>query len=145
MLVVEPIRMADAGQVANLALRSLRERYDPAWLEHQMGKGGPFLIARDIPTNAVVGFAVADQKECEGHLLALAVDRERRGEGIGSALLSNVRQELARAGAFKLRLEVRADDGAALAFYRRHGFYPDGLETHVYSDGGDAIRMQRSL
>lgn len=145
MLVVEPVRPEDVGQVARLALKSLEERYDPAWLAMHMGEAGSFLVARDVPTNAVVGFAVADHRACEGHLLALAVDGARRGEGIGSALLSNVRDELARAGAFKLRLEVRADDGAAQSFYRRHGFFPDGLEQHVYSDGGDAIRMQRPL
>jgi ribosomal-protein-alanine N-acetyltransferase len=103
------------------------------------------LVARDVPTNRVVGFALASSESCEGHLLAIAVDRQFRGAGIGSALLRNVRQEMTRSGAMRLKLEVRADDRAAQQFYTRHGFAPEGLESHVYSDGSDAVRMARPL
>ena len=145
MLVVEPMRNADAGSVARLAERALTESYDPAWLAEQAHNGSTCLVARDVPTDRVVGFALAANESCEGHLLAIAVDRQFRGAGIGSALLRNVRQEMTRAGAFKLKLEVRADDRATQEFYSRHGFAPEGLESHVYSDGGDAVRMARPL
>jgi [ribosomal protein S18]-alanine N-acetyltransferase len=146
MLVVEPVRDPDVDPVARLAFRALSEQYDPDWLaEHARSRRGAFLVARDVPSNRVVGFALADQRECEGHLLALAVDAQRRGEGIGTALLKNVRDHLASQGAFRLSLEVRADDPKAQVFYTRHGFYPEGLESHVYSDGADAVKMSRPL
>lgn len=146
MLVVEPVRDGDVDPVAWLAYRALQEQYDPDWLaQHARSNQGTFLVARDIPTNRIVGFALADQQACEGHLLALAVDAQRRGEGIGSALLKNVRDHLARQGAYKMSLEVRADDPKAQVFYTRHGFFPEGLESHVYSDGSDAVKMARSL
>lgn len=146
VLAIEPVRASDVEPVARLAMKALREQYDPTWLaDHAASEGRTFLVARDIPTNHVVGFALANRGEAEGHLLAIAVDRQRRGEGIGSALLSHVRQDLAKAGAFKMKLEVRADDSAAQAFYRRHGFWPHGLEPGVYADGGDAITMERPL
>jgi ribosomal-protein-alanine N-acetyltransferase len=146
MLVVEPVREKDVVPVARLAMSTLRERYDPEWLAGQaQAQPGTFLVARDVPTNHIVGFALANREECEGHLLAIAVERQRRGEGIGSALLSNVRDELARGGAYRLSLEVRADDPKAQDFYRRHGFWPEGLASHVYSDGADAVKMARPL
>ena len=147
MLVVEPVRNADLDPVARLAVRTLQERYDPAWLaEHMESQNDTFLVARDIPTNQIVGFALAERQEpLEGHVLALAVDGARRGEGIGRALLGNVRAEMARRGAFRLTLEVRADDPQAQSFYARQGFAPEGLEPCVYRDGGDAIRMARPL
>ncbi|MES2153547.1 MAG: GNAT family N-acetyltransferase [bacterium] len=145
MLAIEPVRAGDVDPVARLALRALQEQYDPEWLASQAQSSGTFLVARDVPTNHIVGFAVANRDACEAHLLAIAVERQRRGEGIGSALLSNVRDELARAGAFRLSLEVRADDPGAQAFYQRHGFWPDGLQSRVYSDGGDAVKMTRPL
>ena len=146
MLVVEPVRDGDVDPVAWLAYRSLQEQYDPDWLaQHARSSQGTFLVARDIPTNRIVGFALADQQACEGHLLALAVDAQRRGEGIGSALLKNVRDHLARQGAYRMSLEVRADDPKAQVFYTRHGFFPEGLESHVYSDGSDAVKMARPL
>lgn len=146
VLAIEPVKAEDVDPVARLAFRALREQYDSGWLaSHAHDVAGTFLVARDVPTNHIVGFALANRDACEAHLLALAVDREHRGEGIGSALLSNVRDEVARAGAFRLSLEVRADDPGAQAFYRRHGFWPEGLEARVYSDGGDAIKMARPL
>lgn len=146
MLVVEPVRDGDLDPVAWLAYRALKEQYDANWLAaHAKTHSGTFLVARDVPTNKIVGFALADQEACEGHLLALAVDSQRRGEGIGSALLKNVRDHLARQGAFRMSLEVRADDPKAQVFYSRHGFAPQGLESHVYSDGADAVKMARPL
>lgn len=146
MLVVEPVRDADVDQIARLAMKALRERYDPAWLaSHVGGLGGAFVVARDVPTNQVVGFALASQESVNAHLLAIAVDGDERGKGIGSALLHNVRDNLAKQGAFRLSLDVRADDPGAQAFYFRHGFSPEGLDSHVYSDGADAVRMARPL
>ena len=145
MLVVEPMRNTDVDPVARLASKTLSEQYDSGWLAAHATHSATCLVARDVPTNRVVGFVLAQRKECEGHLLALAVDKDRRGEGIGSTLLRNVRHELARAGAFKLNLEVRAEDQGAQAFYTRHGFAPEGLESHVYRDGGDALKMARPL
>jgi ribosomal-protein-alanine N-acetyltransferase len=145
MLVVEPMRNADADPVARLAARTLTESYDPEWLAEHAHGGSTCLVARDVPTNRVVGFALAANESCEAHLLAIAVDRQYRGAGIGSALLRTVRHEMARSGAFRLNLEVRAEDQATQAFYVRHGFSPEGLESHVYSDGGDAVRMTQPL
>ena len=97
MLVVEPVRNTDVDPVARLAIDSLQERYAPEWLaEHANVKNGTFLVARDVPTNTVVGFALAEKGEAEGHLLALAVDRDRRGQGIGRALLADVRERFLR-------------------------------------------------
>lgn len=146
MLVVEPVRNADVDPVARLALESLRERYAPEWLaQHADVSKGTFLVARDIPTNQVVGFALAQKAEGEGHLLALAVDAQRRGQGIGRALLADVRERLRRQGAHALRLDVRWDDPAARRFYARAGFQPQGIREGVYSDGSDALEMVKPL
>jgi ribosomal-protein-alanine N-acetyltransferase len=146
MLVVEPVRNADVDPVARLALDSLQERYAPGWLaEHANVAQGTFLVARDVPTNQIVGFALAESNEGEGHLLALAVDEQRRGQGIGRALLADVRERMRLQGAHALRLDVRWDDPAARRFYARAGFQPEGLRSGVYSDGSDALEMMKPL
>jgi [ribosomal protein S18]-alanine N-acetyltransferase len=146
MLVVEPVRNSDVDPVARLAVRTLKERYAPEWLaEHASLRTGTFLVARDVPTNEVVGFALADKGGPEGHLLALAVDEGHRGQGVGRALLADVRERLRREGAFALRLDVRWDDPRARAFYERAGFAPAGLRHGVYADGGDALEMVKPL
>lgn len=147
MLVVEPVRPEDVDAVARLAARTLSEQYDPSWLAGHMGESAqaPFWVARDVRTNQLVGFALADRDGVEGHLLAIGVDKHNRKRGIGSALVKTVRSDLARRGAYTLRLEVRVDDLAAQAFYTRHGFQPDGLQEAVYRDGADAVTMSRPL
>ena len=146
MLVVEPVRNTDVDPVARLALSSLQERYASEWLaEHANVAKGTFLVARDVPTNQIVGFALAEKNEGEGHLLALAVDSQRRGQGIGRALLADVRERMRRQGAHALRLDVRWDDPAARRFYARAGFEPQGIREGVYSDGTDALEMIKPL
>jgi ribosomal-protein-alanine N-acetyltransferase len=104
------------------------------------------MVARDVPTDRIVGFALARREQpCEGHIMALAVDSMHRGEGIGRALLGGVRHEMLREGAMRLSLEVRADNQRAQAFYVRNGFHPEGLESHAYDDGMDAVRFARAI
>ena len=146
MLVVEPVRNTDVDPVARLALQTLQERYSPEWLaEHAEAGSGTFLVARDVPTNQVVGFALAKSDEIEGHLLALAVDSKRRGQGIGRALLADVREHLRSQGARRMRLDVRWDDPLARRFYARQGFAPTGIKENVYADGADALEMDKPL
>lgn len=146
MLVVEPVRNADVDPVARLAIETLQERYASDWLaQHANVSKGTFLVARDIPTNQIVGFALAEKNEGQGHLLALAVDAQRRGQGIGRALLADVRERMLRQGAQALRLDVRWDDPAARSFYSRAGFHPNGVREGVYSDGSDALEMVKPL
>lgn len=146
MLVVEPVRNTDVDPVARLAVATLKERYSEEWLAEHAAKGhGTFLVARDVPTNQVVGFALANAEEAEGHLLALAVDNQRRGEGIGRALLADVREQMRRQGAMRLRLDVRWDDPYARRFYARQGFAPSGIKEGVYADGADALEMAKPL
>jgi [ribosomal protein S18]-alanine N-acetyltransferase len=147
MLVVEPVRTEDAAGVAEVAMRSLRERYDSGWLAEQIEDAkAEFLVAREIPTNEVVGFALASRQDpTQGHLLALAVDPARQNQRIGTALLRGVRENLVRQGALCLKLDVRADDVRARQFYQRHGFLPVGVQPKVYADGEDAVVMQRPL
>ncbi|MHB8634741.1 MAG: GNAT family N-acetyltransferase [Thermoplasmatota archaeon] len=131
--------------VSRLAFYALRERFDEQWLAEQARVRGTFLVARDVEQGQVVGFALAEKVSCDAHLLALAVRDQRRGEGIGRALVGEVRQQMACSGAMRLHLEVRADDEGTQAFYRQLGFHPTGLESQVYSDGGDALVMARPL
>jgi ribosomal-protein-alanine N-acetyltransferase len=60
----------------------------------------------------------------DGEVLTLAVMPGRRRRGIATALLDRALELARQAGASRLLLEVAADNGPALGFYRRHGFRP---------------------
>lgn len=145
MLVVEPARNQDAQALAELAARTLSETFAPEWLSAHMAPRNACFVARDVPSNRVVGFALAERSGPEAHLLALAVDAQTREKGVGTNLVKTVGREMGRDGAWRMALEVRADNPSAQQFYARLGFVPEGLKEGVYRDGGSAVQMARPL
>lgn len=140
MLQVGPAATEELAQVARLAQDVLGA--DGGWLH----EGDACLVAKDAVSERVVGFAVARREPCcEAHLLALAVEDDRQGEGVGSALLRYTQDLMYRSGARSMHLEVRPDNAHAQAFYARQGYAPTGLHTQMYPDGADALVMQRPL
>ncbi|WP_066417465.1 GNAT family N-acetyltransferase [Halorubrum aethiopicum] len=63
-----------------------------------------------------------DRDRTRGVVSNLFVIPDRRGEGIGSALLAAAERELAEAGADAVALEALADNERARAFYADHGY-----------------------
>jgi len=68
------------------------------------------------------------------HIIDIGLLPERRGHGMGSALLSAIQREAARAGATAVLLSVEQHNARAQALYRNLGF-------RVVQDGGSHIRM----
>nr|WP_254538146.1 GNAT family N-acetyltransferase [Halomarina sp. BCD28] len=97
---------------------------------------GGVLVARDpqVDDDAstdVVGFVmfspetgVYEQAEKKGVVENLYVEPGRRGEGIGSALLSAAEDALRADGAAVVILDVMAENEDARRFYEAHGFRP---------------------
>ena len=94
----------------------------------------------------VFGYAVCWTIAGESHLLNIAVHPERRGRGIGGALLAECIRRSARAGASRIFLEVRAGNEGALRLYRRTGFVFRGIRKGYYTDTGeDAVVLDREV
>jgi L-phenylalanine/L-methionine N-acetyltransferase len=60
--------------------------------------------------------------------LGMGVIAEYRGQGIGSKLLASVVQHAYDSGLKRLELEVFADNLAAIALYKKHGFIQEGVK-----------------
>lgn len=145
MLVVEPARREEVDRLVDLARGALTEAIDGAWLSRAAAEG-LCLVARETPSDRILGFALARREPCcQAHLLALAVDPFVQGQGVGTALLRSVQEEMMLTGAMDLRLEVRCDNPRAQSFYARHGFAPEGVQSHAYADGEDAVCLRRPL
>jgi ribosomal protein S18 acetylase RimI-like enzyme len=74
-----------------------------------------FLVAVDA--GEVVGSVMAGYDGHRGWLYYLASDPERRGEGIGRALVQAAEERLVAMGCPKVQLMVRPDNHAARGFY----------------------------
>jgi ribosomal protein S18 acetylase RimI-like enzyme len=64
--------------------------------------------------------------------IGMLVERDRRGRGVGSALLDAAIGLAREQGLHKLSLEVFAHNTAAIALYRKHGFAEEGRRTRHY-------------
>jgi ribosomal-protein-alanine N-acetyltransferase len=80
----------------------------------------------------------------EAELVRIAVAPERRGQGLGRALLEHCQAALAAEGIATLHLEVRASNATAQALYRRCGWREAGLRKGYYKDGEDAVLFSRT-
>ena len=64
--------------------------------------------------------------------VGMAIVREWRGQGVGSALLSTAVEWARGRGLHKLSLSVFAHNAAAIALYRKHGFVEEGRRVKQY-------------
>ncbi len=94
----------------------------------------------------IAGYAGVDLAGDTADVMTVAVRAAYRGRGVGDALLSEIVCRAAASGAAALLLEVRADHGAALALYRRHGFEQVAVRRRYYQpDDVDALVLRRLL
>lgn len=80
---------------------------------------------------------------CSGRIYSVAVDPDGRGMGIGKQLMTEMMTWLRLRGAGRIYLEVRTDNVAAIALYRKLGFTEIGWIDHYYATGLHALRMMR--
>jgi ribosomal protein S18 acetylase RimI-like enzyme len=77
--------------------------------------------------------------------IGMAVARDWRGRGVGSALLAAAIDVARERGLHKLSLSVFAHNDAAIALYRKHGFVEEGRQIKQYrrqsGELWDAIAM----
>jgi ribosomal-protein-alanine N-acetyltransferase len=111
---------------------------------HVLGDG-LFLGRSRHPSGFVLSRVVIDEAE----ILSIAMAPEARGRGHAAPLLAHHLDELMRAGARSIHLEVEDGNGPALALYRRLGFQEVGRRTGYYAkaDGTRvaALTMRRGL
>lgn len=136
---------ADLLDIYGIEKRSFDQPWPYAAFERQLDAPG-FLVAED--DSEIVGYVVADRVSdhgaAVGHVKDLAVVPDRRGEGIGSRLLSSALVEVYVAGADRVKLEVRESNDAAQALYESFDFELHHVLPGYYDDGEDAYVMVRS-
>lgn len=78
-------------------------------------------------------------------LYSIAVSPKAAGRGVGRALLKAAEAAAFARDRIALRLEVRADNAAAIALYRGEGFRPIGTYLDYYADHETALRFEKTL
>ncbi len=104
------------------------------------------VVAANLNSGDVLGFAVAGLLPPQAELESIAVRADMQRRGIGAKLLGELADELRAAATSEILLEVRASNRAGLAFYRSLGWNQVGLRPRYYADPEeDAVLMSLSL
>ena len=104
------------------------------------------LVAVPAAAQAVVGFAVASLVADQAELELIAVAPEAQRSGIAQSLFLALIEELKRAAANEILLEVRVSNHPAVSLYRALGFLQIALRQSYYIDPPeDAVLMRLAL
>ncbi|WP_457742372.1 ribosomal protein S18-alanine N-acetyltransferase [Thermococcus sp.] len=141
LVTIRPARLFDINEIMRIERESFREAYPRGiFLVFLENNPDTFLVAEY--NGKVVGYVMAYLRpDLEGHIMSIAVDSAYRGNGIGSALLTEAIERLIERGARYIGLEVRVSNEGAIRLYERFGFKKVKRIIGYYSDGEDAYYM----
>jgi len=144
-LQIRHFQNRDLADVWQVAMDSLRERYDPS-LFAQLVPYWPegLLVIEDMGRVVAFVFGVMSGVS-QARVLMLAVDRRYRGAGLGTLLTQEFFRECAKKGISQVSLEVRVGNIGAQRFYTRLGFFIVRRVSRYYSDGEDGVLLLRYL
>jgi ribosomal-protein-alanine N-acetyltransferase len=141
-------RVADAFAISRMSRILVEHDLPWSWTEERVlgairNPDTAVIVARD--RRRLAGFAIMQFADMHAHLNLLAVAPAYRGRGLGRDLVVWLEACARTAGIFDVRLELRAGNDHARAFYERLGFTETGSVPAYYAGREDARRMRHDL
>jgi ribosomal-protein-alanine N-acetyltransferase len=110
------------------------------------GKGEKHSPAIASTQGVIGGFIVAEaDNRALGHIVTIDVVKSARRSGVGTLLLRAAEDRLRAAHCDSVELETAVDNLSALSFYKRHGYSVVGMFPRYYSNGVDALVLEKDL
>ena len=142
-LDIRRLTYADLPQVIAIERRAFPAPWSLAMFVLELSKPSGVCLAA-LRGKRVVGYLVCSRYDTVWHVMNVAVDPDVQSEGIGSALLAKLVEEVDDERA-RFTLEVRRSNAHAIRVYERFGFRSAGLRRRYYQDNGeDALIMWRT-
>ncbi|MBS0394171.1 MAG: GNAT family N-acetyltransferase [Proteobacteria bacterium] len=147
-IVIVPARRGDAPRLAAMSRRLVEAGLEPCWTaerieRHRRSQDSVVLTAR--AAGSVAGVAIMQYGDDAAHLNLLAVEPAHQRRGIARQLVIWLEDTARVAGTFTIRLELRASNRAARAFYTSLGYRQSGWVRGYYQGLEDALRFERDL
>ena len=134
---------ADLPRVIAVERRAFPTPWSLAMFVLELSKPSGICLAA-LDGDDLVGYCVCSRYDTVWHLMNVAVDPDRRREGVAAALLTTLFDQADRPGE-EYTLEVRPSNAAAIALYETFGFRRAGLRKGYYHDNKeDALIMWRT-
>jgi ribosomal-protein-alanine N-acetyltransferase len=141
---IRRLTYADLPQVVAIERRAFPAPWSLAMFVLELSRpGGVCLVAVDGGSR-ICGYCICSRHDTVWHLMDLAVDPDRRRQGIATRLMEGLLAALPGPHE-QVTLEVRRSNLAATALYERLGFKAAGVRRRYYQDNGeDALIMWRT-
>ena len=145
MFEIRKVQPTDIFPVIKIAYESLPERYSPMIFNtFNESPSREFLVAEKA--KKIIGFIIGIKTNNETvRIPMLAVHKNYRKQGIGSALVTHLLKKLLLQNIQHIDLEVKTSNTAAIQFYKKHGFTIIETITNFYQTGENAYIMKRVL
>lgn len=128
-----------AEQVAAIESATFAEPWSRSQIEEISGKYGVIARVSLDDDGNVVGYYSYNVVCGDGYVNNVAVREDRRGEGIGKALVKDMVYTASLCGLEGLTLEVRSSNARARGLYESFGFEVGGIRKRFYQNTEDAI------
>ncbi len=145
--VLREVRWTDLSELADLE-RTLFDHdawSEASWWHELAGRPRRDYVALE-DEQGILGYAGVDHHGDVADIMTVAVAPRARGRALGRDLLGHLERRARARGADWAMLEVRADNGPALALYDRAGYVRLSTRRRYYQPGDvDALVMRKSL
>jgi ribosomal-protein-alanine N-acetyltransferase len=141
-------RYQDAPRIAAMSRHLVEGGLHPSWPRERVEwhlRHAESLVLTARYRGELVGFAIMQFGQDAAHLNLLAVDPRHRRRAVGRGLLAWLEETAVVAGTFVVRLELRAGNAGAHAFYEALGYRETARVSGYYQGVEDAIQMARDL
>ena len=140
---VRRLTYADLPQVVAIERRAFPTPWSLAMFVLELSKASGICLAA-LDGDELVGYCVCSRYDTVWHLMNVAVNPDRRREGVAAALLTRLFERVDDPEA-QYTLEVRQSNTGAMALYERFRFRAAGVRRRYYADNGeDAVVMWRT-
>jgi ribosomal-protein-alanine N-acetyltransferase len=144
---IRRLTFADLPQVVAIERRAFTTPWSLAMFVLELSKPSGICLAAETADEAgreLVGYLICSRYDTVWHVMNVAVDPDRRRNGIATALLTALLGQVSDRDS-QVTLEVRRSNTGAVALYERFGFRAAGLRRRYYQDNGeDAVIMWRT-
>lgn len=113
---------------------------------HARPSASPSPKGQENDGQKIVGFLVGERtRGGKGHIITIDVRAEVRRHKVGTTLLESAEREFRSTKCDAIRLETAVDNISALSFYKRLGYNVIQTVPRYYSNGLDALLLEKDL
>ena len=148
MRAARAARLEDLDDLVRLEEEAFEsDRLDRRALRHAIRSPTILALVIEGAGGSLAGYALVQLRRGSriARLTSLAVAADAGRQGVGRRLMSAAEEGAAASGADVLRLEVRADNHAAIRLYETAAYRSLGTVPDYYEDGEAAARYERAL